>query len=519
MADASPGCSDCPSAQATPADSLWARGKDSPGYAQVIGNNYINFGTAGGRPIFSVLRSPNTPQKASVSLDVTDAPVRPATATKMVGAFSGKERYYDFGAAGVAGSFADNAAIRTAAFGGAKGFVTIVPGGGANGGSPDNWNLIKANGAKYFKDFVYAMAVTLNSGPYFSKNPIATFEVGNEVNAIGQFNVLGVANEKDRQYTPEKQARGYVDAFLAPAVEGLRKASMDLFGDPRRLVVVSAGIATAYSPDSAAFIDTFMNMTPSTSALTAPIKTQIDILGVHYTMRFPLKPGKNLYGTTYDQLKKKWVDTGTVKGIWGTEEGGDHGRGAYDALLSSFRYIHWWSQRGWSGLPLGGKLIWFGENNWFDFKLVQAMLVDLWGGATARQLDITDHLALPDANLEGYALANASAGDWRIAVVIASNEPAVGPSRPFPGFSLKDIPTGLDPSTLTIDAHRVYATILDEQVNPPVPNGQAMTMESLVMTKDAGTNSLNIRAAKDIVLGADDLLFITIQPPGPAPRP
>ena len=504
-----------------PSNDAWALGKDSPGYASVIGNNYVNFQTAAGHPLYSTLRSPNAPVKTTVSLDVTATASRPDGATKRLGAFSGEDRYYDFGSTTTANSWLGRATgtLQTSS---SQGFITIVPGGGVNGGSPENWALIRANNAKYFKDFVYATVMAVNSGPYFAQHPIMAFEIGNEVNAVGQFNVLGVKNEKDPNYSAAKQAQGYVDDFLAPGIEAVRKASTDLYGDPRKLLVISAGIGGIYSPAALEFIDTFMNLTPSpsTTTLTGPIKNNIDILGIHYSMRFPFNPNKanNGYETTFRHLKERWVDTNVVKGIWGTEEAGDHGRGAYDALLSSFRFIHWWSTHGWEKLSLGGKLIWFGENNWYNFKDVQGMLLDLWSGGTARQVDITEHLALSGAGLsgaglsgaqlEGYALSNTSLTDPKIALVVSSNAPAIAGSGRFSQIVLKNVPEGIDLASLRITGYRVTATVLDESVSPPNPVGKPMVLEP--MTLSVGPDrSLQIQLS-DTILSADELLFMTI---------
>ena len=73
------------------------------------------------------------------------------------------------------------------------------------------------------------------------------------------------------------------------------------------------------SKPSLEFIDTFMNLmpSPSTTTLTGPIKNNMDILGIHYSMRFPFNPNKanSGYETTCGHLKASWVDTNVAKGI------------------------------------------------------------------------------------------------------------------------------------------------------------------------------------------------------------
>ena len=78
-----------------PSNDAWALGKDSPGYASVIGNNYVNFQTAGGHPLYSTVRSPNAPVKTTVSLDVTASAGRPDGATNGVVAGIAEDRCGD----------------------------------------------------------------------------------------------------------------------------------------------------------------------------------------------------------------------------------------------------------------------------------------------------------------------------------------------------------------------------------------------------------------------------------------
>jgi len=117
----------------------WSHAKPFPGYAQIIGNNYVNFATPGGYSLYSALRSPSTPQfEATMSLDVTASGTPPTDATRVTGAFSGEPRIYDLGSIDTANSFQGTAKINLSAFQGSEGFVTIVPGGGVDGGSPEN---------------------------------------------------------------------------------------------------------------------------------------------------------------------------------------------------------------------------------------------------------------------------------------------------------------------------------------------------------------------------------------------
>ena len=198
----------------------------------------------------------------------------------------------------------------------------------------------------------------------------------------------------------------YTEYFLAPAVEALRDFDWGAEA-ASRVHVVLGSVANSANPRSRAWLYDLLDyrirgdFAPSLSGKR--VVEVIDLATIHY-----LVTGADVeWLEILDSLKTRWIDSGLVSGVWGTEELGrrraDAELGAMTAMKVTSRYLHWWSTRG--VLPDQSRFLLWGSrrgqpgNTGDDaMELLYQFLGNSLISDVSALLDVS-----PQANVEAYA--------------------------------------------------------------------------------------------------------------------
>lgn len=209
------------------------------------------------------------------------------------------------------------------------------------------WEVFNPNDGLYFKDAVYNTVVHANSGEFAEKPITIYWQLGNEVNAYTRFHMKEIEEAESLDWMMKKiipnnnpvNAADYVEYYLAPAVEAIRAASEDLYGDSREIKIVCASVSGMTKEDSQHFLDVLLNsVVRGERAPTLAGKQAwelVDSISIHY-----LACRHDILGPLFE----KWVKSGRVDGIWITEELGARGAGPYAVAQATFRFLDFWSQ-------------------------------------------------------------------------------------------------------------------------------------------------------------------------------
>lgn len=230
---------------------------------------------------------------------------------------------------------------------------------------PEFKNFYENNGL-YFKDVIYNTVRHFNTGEFANKPMTIYWQLGNEVNAYNRFHVTPNPDAETLDTSLQKilpngdpvNAADYVEYYLAPAVEAIRAASLDIYNDPERIRIVCGSVSGIRKEKNRRFLDALLNTTvrgeraPSLRGKRA--WELIDIITIHYA-----------HGShdVLEPLFRDWVQTNKVEGIWITEELGARGAGAYAVAQVVFRYLDFWSrhQRFWT--PDSARITFWGDDN------------------------------------------------------------------------------------------------------------------------------------------------------------
>jgi hypothetical protein len=280
------------------------------------------------------------------TLDVTDR--KPEGVTSFRGPFSGQMRLFDF--AGRTLRFSNDAIVAEA---GEKGIIVLPI-----LGLPRKLSLYERY--EVWQDIVYAQVHRYNAGE-FAPHPVRYWQLGNEINGITHFNILGldlkVVNPW-RHFNRPEQLEAYVNRFFAPTAAAVRRASKDIYGDERRLKIVLGSIANAYNPTSRRWLNDLLSRhidNPRTPELHGKAVWEVaDILSFHYLVTRAAPDWEE----SLDELYRRWIETGRMEGMWATEEHGAKGRGFVTVARVAARWLHWWSKHRWK--PDRGRCIFWG---------------------------------------------------------------------------------------------------------------------------------------------------------------
>lgn len=222
-------------------------------------------------------------------------------------------------------------------------------------------SIVRPSTEPFDKDLAYwAARLILERHPKAADH--VPLQLGNEINGL-HFDPAGIrprveqTGESPWKYfnRPEK-VPVYVEEYLAPAVEAIRRASKDACGDERRVTILSGSVANIYSPASQRWMRSLMDhrivgkQAPSLAG--TEVWKHVDILTVHYPFGSPR--GEAIMQDIHDAYLK----TGKVEGVWVTEEHGASGKGAATVVTRAMRFMAYAAANGLNARQ--ARLIWWG---------------------------------------------------------------------------------------------------------------------------------------------------------------
>jgi hypothetical protein len=140
-----------------------------------------------------------------------------------------------------------------------------------------------------------------------------------------------------RSKTADADVVAYAENYFAPAVEAVRRASEEIFHDPRKIPVLIGSCARPSVPENREWYSRVLEHELSGS-LAPSLKGQRVVDLVDYlTVNYPFHEGSDATG-----LQELWTRYGArVKGLWITEEYGAMARGPGALLQSASTFLAW----------------------------------------------------------------------------------------------------------------------------------------------------------------------------------
>lgn len=188
---------------------------------------------------------------------------------------------------------------------------------------------------------------------------------GNEINNKH----LGVPDPPERKkgkhwahVNRPMDAAFYAENYLAPALEALRAASMDLYGAPDRITALSGSFANISNPEFRAWMYSILDhVIAGTNAPTLkgrPVWDPLDIVTVHYPFGAPIKTSG---AVVLQEIWDRYGANGRIKGLWVTEEHGKKGDGGPTIVGRSMAYLTWVARNGLNSSQT--RLSWWLDNS------------------------------------------------------------------------------------------------------------------------------------------------------------
>ena len=180
------------------------------------------------------------------------------------------------------------------------------------------------------------------------------WQIGNEINSRAWGSAI--ASNRKASGRADRNAEDllslYVEEYLAPSVEGLRRARADAASNEQPFKIVLGSVANASGEGSRDWLGALLNY--RIEGDNAPtlrgqqVYQVIDVISYHYLVTNSM--ARDDWRPKLDALVQAWVATGKVQGIFATEElgrkRGERGLGGATALGLTGRYLHWWAGNG-----------------------------------------------------------------------------------------------------------------------------------------------------------------------------
>lgn len=276
--------------------------------------------------------------------DVTDGEHQGVAAFR--GPYSGELRFHDFDGR-YTGRSSLVAAVRHA---GEMGVPILAPCGISN--QPHALRAMLANDGEYWKDLVYHFVKTFNSGE-FAEHPVLHWQLGNEINGVGHFNIRMVHQEltqgpaRWREFNRHEQLDAYVELHFAPTAEAILRAAHEVYGDESPVKIVLGSVANFRNPASrewlAKLLETEIKGARAPTLKGKRVWEVADIMSFHYLVTAaPLQ-----WPEVLDELHERWIASGRIEAMWATEEHGAKGRGAVTTTRTALRWLWWWGEQPW----------------------------------------------------------------------------------------------------------------------------------------------------------------------------
>lgn len=211
-------------------------------------------------------------------------------------------------------------------------------------------NQIQQDQGKAWKERVYRQAMAVAKNAPTSKY---TFQVGNEINSRHYTETIGLwrGDPPQAKYIQNDETiiPIYVEYYLAPTVEAIRRASRDAYRDDNRIRIMLGSLANANNDRSQEWLQSLLTYTVkgkyAPTLAGQQVNQLVNLISTHYLVTADDQDWRNKLNTLWTQ----WVGRGRITGIWATEELGKQralkGRGAETALKVTARYLDWWSSR------------------------------------------------------------------------------------------------------------------------------------------------------------------------------
>ncbi len=214
----------------------------------------------------------------------------------------------------------------------------------------DYMALIEADTAAAFKKIVQLQAALLTQLPDGEHR--VYWQIGNEISSPAYSRTLRIWSGQDSasvgngKWFDSFVIPLYAERYLAPSVEAIETASLEVFGEPERIRIACGSLTNATNPAAKIWLDSLLNYTLSgefaPSLAGKKVYELVDIITVHYMMGVAMSDG---WRPLMEDYWSDWVGTGRIKGIWSTEEVGinaaNGGSGAASGCRTTARYLDW----------------------------------------------------------------------------------------------------------------------------------------------------------------------------------
>lgn len=289
-----------------------------------------------------------------------------------------------------------------------------------------------ADNGTLWRDGMYSRTIGLINEQKKSSKTFS-WQIGNEINSIhfkDAFNTWSAAN-------PTKKLSGdpiipyFVEYYLAPSVEGIRRAEAEMGVD---VPVTLGSIAGAYNPNNRKWLDDILSYkitgTYAPTLAGKKVSDIIEIITIHYLVTVDDDWENSLNG-----IWDKWIGVGSVRGLWSTEEigkkAGSGGEGAEIAVRVFARYNSWWIKKeidsGKGLASFWGPEISGPAGNTTNGNYSLGLINNFWGNKNGKIIDLSSSLKLGESlgSYEAYLFGNTLSPDKILMIIFPRRDSSV----------------------------------------------------------------------------------------------
>lgn len=207
-------------------------------------------------------------------------------------------------------------------------------------------SFIENDNASQWKNIVYQQSVKLTDLNN-AKNRVY-WQLGNEISSPSYSKTI-------RYWQGQPYSNGiaydafiipyYVENFLAPTIEAIDQASLDVYGEKGLIKICLGSLTNASSASAQSFLNQLLNYeiigTNANSLTNKKVIDLIHLITIHYTAgTAPTTEWKNILNHYKD-----YSGISRIEGVWSTEEVGIQtaigNAGGIIGSLATFRYLEW----------------------------------------------------------------------------------------------------------------------------------------------------------------------------------
>jgi len=222
-------------------------------------------------------------------------------------------------------------------------------------------SIVRPSTEPFDKDLAYwAARLMLERRPKAADHVL--LQLGNEINGL-HFDPEGIGRRiaqtgesRWKYFNRTEKVAQYVEGYLAPAVEAIRRAARDVCGDERRATILSGSVANIYNPASVRWLRSLMDCRiegkQARSLAGTEVWKHVDILTVHYPF------GSARGEAVMQEIHDAYLKTGKVEGVWVTEDHGASGKGPATVVTRAMRFLAYAASNGLNARQ--ARLVWWG---------------------------------------------------------------------------------------------------------------------------------------------------------------